>query len=121
MSQSNGLQMKDIVELCASDMSQSPQVFVMELRCQFWYGDFGGRFPRIMFTAIPFPLDEILESSLVPTTVEYLLYFPLCFSINDYGQWVVFCSLSCDQVFWGWSKLYYVEHWMELLYPVWQF
>jgi len=73
-----------------------------------------------MFAAIPFLLDEILESSLVPMTIEYLLYFPLCFSIDDYGQWVVFRFLSYDQVVQSWSKLHYVKHWMELLYPVWQ-
>ena len=109
-SRSNRLRMKDIVEFRASDVSQSPWVFVMELCCEFWCGDFGGGLPRIVFVAIPFPLDEILESSLVPMTVEYLLYFPLCFSINDYGQWVVFCSPSCDRVFQGQSKLHYVEH-----------
>jgi len=113
--------MKDIVELHTSDVSWSPWVFAMELHCQFWCGDFGGRLPRIVFAAIPFLLDEILESSPVPMTVEHLLYFPLCFSVDDYGWWVVFCSLSCDRVFWGQSKLYYVEHWMELLHPVWQF
>jgi len=85
--------MKDVVELRAPDVSRSPRVFAMELCCQFWYGDFGGRFPRVMFTAIPFPLDEILESSSVPMTIEYLLYFLLCFSVNDYGWWVVFCFL----------------------------
>jgi len=74
-----------------------------------------------VFAAIPFPLDEILESSLVPTTVKYLLYFLLRFSVNDYGQWVVFHSLSCDWVFWSQSKLHYVEHWIELLYLMWQF
>jgi len=78
--------MTDVVELHMPDMSQSPWVFVIELCCQFWYGDFGDRFPRIVFAAIPFPLDEILESSLVPTTVEYLFYFLLCFSVNDYRQ-----------------------------------
>jgi len=113
--------MKDIVELCTSDVSRSPWVFVIELCCQFWCRDFRGRLPRIVFVTIPFPLDKILESSPVPMTVEYLLYFLLCFSVDDYGQWVVFCSLSCDQVFWGWSKLHYIEHWMELLHPVWQF
>jgi len=111
--------MKDIVELCASDMSRSPQVFAMELCCEFWYRDFRGRLLRIVFMAIPFLLDEILESSSVPMTVEYLLYFLLCFSIDDYGQWMVFCSPFCDRVFWGRSKLHYIEHWMELLYPVW--
>jgi len=100
-SQSNGLWMKDIVELCISDVSRSPWVFAIELCCQFWCRDFGGRLPRIVFVAIPFPLDEILESSLVPTTVEYFLYFPLRFSIDDYGQWVVLCSPSCDWVFWS--------------------
>ena len=121
MSQSNKLGMKNAVELRALDVSRSPGVFAMELHCQFWSGDFGGGLPGIVFATIPFLLDEILESSLVPMTVEYLLYFPLCFSIDDYGQWVVFHSPSCDRVFWSQSKLHYVEHWMELLHPVWQF
>ena len=78
------------------------------------------RLPGIVFVAISFPLDEVLESSLVPTTVEYLFYFPLCFSVDDYGQWVVFCLPACNWVIWGWSKLHHIEHWMELLHPVWQ-
>jgi len=86
MSQSDGLRMKNIVELCTSDVSQSSGVFAMELRCEFWCGDFGSRLPGIVFAAISLPLNEVLESSLVPTTVEYFLYFPLCFSIDDYGQ-----------------------------------
>ena len=89
MSQSNGLRIKDVVELRMLDVSQSSRVFAMELRCEFWYRDFGGRPPGIVFMAVSFPLNEILESSLVPTTVEYFLYFPLHFSINDYGWWVV--------------------------------
>ena len=120
MSRSNGLWMKDVVELRASDVSRSSRVFAMEFHCEFWCGDFGGRLPGIVFTAISFPLNEILESSPVPTTVEYLLYFPLCFSVNDYGRWVIFRFLSCDWVVWSRSKLYYVEHWVELLHPVWQ-
>ena len=119
-SQSNGLQMKDVVELHASDVSRSSRVFVMELRCKFWCGDFGGRLPGIVFTAVSFSLNEILESSPVPMTVKYLLYFLLCFSVNDYGRWVVFHFLSCDQVVQSQSKLYYIEHWVELLHPVWQ-
>jgi len=110
--------MKDVVKLCMLDMSQSPRVFVMELHCHLWCRDFRDGFPRIVFTAIAFLLDEILESFLVPTTVEYLLYFPLCFSINDYGQWVIFRFLSCDWVVWSQSKLYYIEHWIELLHSV---
>ena len=74
-----------------------------------------------MFATIFFLLNEILESSLVLMTVEYLLYFLLRFSINDYGQWVICCFLSCNWVVQSQSKLYYVEHWVELLYPVWQF
>ena len=118
MSWSNRLWMKDVVELHMSDVSQSSRVFAMELRCEFWYRDFGGGLPGIVFTAISFPLNEILESSLVPTTVKYLLYFPLCFSINDYGRWVIFHFLFCDRVVQSQSKLYYVEHWMELLHLV---
>jgi len=60
-------------------------VLAMELHYQFCCRDFGGEFTRIVFVAIPFSLDEILESSLVSMTVEYLLYFLLCFSVDDYG------------------------------------
>jgi len=112
--------MKNVVELCALDVSRSSGVFAMELCCEFWYRDFRSRLPGIVFTAISLPLNEILESSLVPTTVEYFLYFPLRFSINDYGQWVVLHLVSYNWVVWGQSKLYYVEHWMELLHPIWQ-
>jgi len=119
-SQSNGLGMKNVVELHAPDVSWSPRVFAMELRCEFWSRDFGGGLPRIVFTAISLLLDDVLESSLVPTTVEYLFYFPLWFSVDDNGQRVVLCFPACNQVVWSRSELYYVEHWMELLHPVWQ-
>jgi len=102
--------MKDVVKLHVSDVFQNPRVFAIELYCQFWCRDFGGGFPRIVFAAIFFSLDEILESSPVPMTVEYLLYFPFCFSVNDYGWWVVLCFLSCNQVIQSWSKHHYVEH-----------
>jgi len=85
MSWSNGLGVKDVVKLCMLDVSQSSGVFAIELYCEFWYGNFGGGLPGIMFVAIFFSLNEVLEFSLVPTTVKYFLYFPLCFSINDYG------------------------------------
>jgi len=49
----------------------------MELHCQFWSGDFRGGLPGIVFMAISFPLDEVLESSSVPMTVEDLFYFLL--------------------------------------------
>jgi len=111
--------MKNAVELHASDMSWSPRVFVMELHCQFWSGDFGGGLPGVVFAAISLPLDEVLESFPVPTTVEDLFYFPLHFSVDDYGWWVVLHLLACNRVVWGWSELHYVEYWMELLHPVW--
>jgi len=82
---SKELGVKDVVELCASDVSQSFWVFAMELCCEFWCRDFGGGLPGVVFAAISFSLDEILESSPVPMTVKYLLYFLLCFSIDDYG------------------------------------
>jgi len=84
-SRSNGLRMKNVVELHALDVSRSPRVFAIELRCQFWSRDFGGGLPGIVFTAISFSLDEVLESSPVPMTVKYLFYFSFCFSVNDYG------------------------------------
>jgi len=47
----------------------------MELHCEFWCGNFGGGLPGIVFSAISLLLNKVLESSLVPTTVEYLFYF----------------------------------------------
>ena len=41
-SRSNRLRMKNVVELCALDVSQSPRVFAMKLRYEFWSGDFRG-------------------------------------------------------------------------------
>ena len=117
---SNGFGMKNVVEFRASDMSRSSRVFAMELRCEFWCGNFGSGLPGIVFAAVSLPLNEVLESSPVPTTVEYFLYFPLWFSVDDYGWWVVLRLASCNRVVRGRSKLHYVEHWMELLHPVWQ-
>ena len=110
MSRSNGLGIKDIVEFCALDVSQSSGVFVMKLCCEFWCGDFRSRLSGIVFAAISFPLNEVLESSPVPTTVEYFLHFPLRFSVNDYGWWVVLRFASCNRVVWSQSELHYVKH-----------
>jgi len=85
MSQSNGLGVKDVVEFHMLDVLRSSGVFVMELRCEFWCKDFGSRLLGVVFAAISFLLDEVLESSLVPTTVEYFLHLLLCFSVDDYG------------------------------------
>jgi len=120
MSRNDRLGMKNVVELHALDVSRSSGVFAMELHCEFWCGDFGSGLPGIVFMAIFLLLNEVLESSPVPMTVEYFLYFPLRFSIDDYGQWVVLCCASCNRVIWDWSKLHYVKHWMELLHPMWQ-
>jgi len=99
-SQSDGLgmKMKNVVELHALDVSQSSRVFAMELHCEFWCRDFRSGLLGIVFVAISLPLNEVLESSLVPTTVEYFLYFPLRFSVDDYGQWVVLRRASCNRV-----------------------
>ena len=120
-SQSSGLGVKNVVKFRTLDVSRDTRVFVVEFRYQFRSEDFGGGLPGIVFAAISFPLNEVLESSPVPTTVEYLFYFPLCFSVDDYGQWVVYCFPSWNQVVQSRSKLHYVEHWVELLHPVWQF
>ena len=108
-SRSNGLGMKNVIELCVSDVSRSPRVFAMELHCEFWSRDFRGGLPGIVFTAISLPLDEVLESSPVPTTVKYFLHLPLRFSVDNYGRWVVLRRVSCNRVVWGRSKLHYVE------------
>ena len=83
-SQSNGLGMKNVVELCVSDVSRSSRVFVMELCCEFWCKDFESRLPGVVFVVVSFPLDEVLESSPVPMTVEYFLHLPLRFSVRGH-------------------------------------
>ena len=93
----------------------------MEFHHQFWYRNFRGRFSRVVFVAILFLLDEILQSSPVPMTVKYLFHFPLWFSVDDYGRWVIHQFPSWNWVVWSQSELYYVEHWVKLLHPVWQF
>jgi len=110
MSQSNGLGMKNVVKLCVSDVSWSSRVFAMELHCEFWCRNFRSGLLGIVFIAISLLLNEVLESSPMPMTVEYFLYFPLRFSIDDYGWWVVLHFGSCNQVVWSWSELYYIEH-----------
>jgi len=116
---SNGLEMKNVVELRTSDMSRSSGVFAVELRCEFWCKDFGSGLPGVVFVAISFPLNEVLELSLVPTTVEYFPHLPLHFSVDDYGWRVVLHFVSRNRVVWSRSEFHYVEHWIELLYPVW--
>jgi len=110
--------MKNIIKLRASDVFRSSGVFAMELCYESWCENFGGGLPGIMFVAISLLFNEVLESSLVPMTVEYLLYFLLCFSVDDYGQWMVFCFSFWNRVVWSRSELYYIKHWIELLYPV---
>jgi len=95
---SNRLGVKDVVEFRTLDVFQSSGVFVIELCCKFWCRDFGSGLLGVVFTAISFPLDKILESFLVPTTVEYFLHLLLCFSVDDYGWWVVFHFVSCNRV-----------------------
>jgi len=109
-SRSNRLGMKNVVELRMSDVSRSSGVFAMELCCEFWCRNFRSGLPGIVFVAVSLSLNKVLESSLMPTTVEYFLYFPLRFSINDYGRWMVLHFASCNQVVWSQSELYYVEH-----------
>ena len=87
-SRSNGLGMKNVVELSVSDVSWSSRVFA----------------------AVSLSLNEILESSPVPTTIEYFLYFSLHFSVDDYGRWVIFCFASCNRVIQSQSELHYVEY-----------
>jgi len=90
--------MKNVVELRTSDVSRSSGVFTMGLRREFWCKDFGSGLPGVVFPAVSFPLDEVLESSPVPMTVKYFLHLSLRFSVDDYGWWVVLrrCESFCE-------------------------
>ena len=72
MSQSNGLRVKNIVELRTSDVSWSSRVFAMELCCEFWCKDFRSRLPGVVFAAVSFPLDEFHYKGAEPLMREFL-------------------------------------------------
>jgi len=56
ISRSDRLGMKNVVELCTSDVFWSSGVFAMELRCEFWCRNFRSGLPGIVFAAIFLPL-----------------------------------------------------------------
>jgi len=61
---------------------------------QLWRVYFPGIFPVIVFTTIPFPSDEILESSPEYAAVQYGLNFIFFLSINKnwVGRWAALPS-----------------------------
>jgi len=87
MSWSNGLGMKNVVELCTLDMSRSSGVFTMELHCKFWYGDFGSGLPEIVFAAISLLLNEVLVRATGAQDFRRILsYITVCGYDTTYLQ-----------------------------------
>ena len=81
---------------------------------QLWRVYFPGIFPAIVFITIPFPSDEILESSPEYAAVQYGLNFILFLSINKdlVGRWAALPSQNwihrCRHEF------YHQEDWVQL-------
>jgi len=57
---------------------------MIEVYHKVGYGNFRDRLPGVVFMAISFLFDEVLELSLIPVAIEDLFHFPLLFSINEY-------------------------------------
>ena len=93
ISRSNGSGIENGVKVCPADVSWGGWVLPIVLYDKVRCFDIGGCLPRVVFSAKTLPLDQKLEPSPVPATIQYLFYFPLFFSINDNGwRWGLWFS-----------------------------
>ena len=67
-------------------MSWGGWVFSVIFRDEVWRLDIGGHLPRVVLSAETLPLNQELEPPPVPATIQYLLYLPLRFSVDD-NRW----------------------------------
>jgi len=80
---SNGSGLEKSVEVCLADVSWGGWVFLVIFRDEVWHLDIGGHLPRVVLSAETFLLNQELEPPPVPAAIQYLLYLPFWFSIND--------------------------------------
>jgi len=111
---SNGSGLEKSVEVCPANVSWSGWVFSVVFRNEVWCLDVRGYLPRVVLSAETFPLNQELEPPLVPATIQYLLYLPFRFSIDDNrwrrGPWLP----SWYWIVRGSRQLDYVEHQVQL-------
>jgi len=58
-------------------------VFSVIFRDEVWCLDIGGHLLRVVLSAETLPLNQELEPSPVPAAIQYLLYLPFQFSVDD--------------------------------------
>jgi len=58
-------------------------MFSVIFRDEVWCLDIGGHLPRVVLFAETFSLNQELEPPPVPAAIQYLLYLPFRFSIDD--------------------------------------
>jgi len=77
MSRSNSSGLEKSIEVCLVNMSWSSWVLSIVLCDKVQYLDVGGHLLRVVFSAKTLPLNQELEPSPVPATIQYLFHFPL--------------------------------------------
>jgi len=89
-------------------------VFSVIFRDEVWRLDIGGHLPRVVLSAKTFPLNQALEPPPVPVAIQYLLYLPFRFSVDDNrwqrGSWF----LSWYQIVRSGRQLDHIEHRVQL-------
>jgi len=89
-------------------------VFLVIFRDKVWRLDIGGHLSRVVLSAETFPLNQELEPPLVPVTIQYLLYLPFRFSVDNNrwrrGSWLP----SWYRIVRSSRQLDHVEHWVQL-------
>jgi len=89
-------------------------VFSVIFRDEVWCLDIGGHLPRVVLSAETFPLNQELEPPPVLAAIQYLLYLPFRFSVDDNrwrrGSWLP----SWYWIVWSGGQLDHVEHQVQL-------
>jgi len=96
------------------DVSWGSWVFSVIFCDEVWRLDIRGYLPRVVLSAETFPLNQELESSPVPAAIQYLLYLPFQFSVDDNRWWQGAWLPSWYQIVWSGGQLDHVEHRVQL-------
>lgn len=78
-------------------------------------GDGFSGFPRVVFLAVPFPFDQVLEFAMVDACIEDFLDFILFFLIDDYRRRFGGFSVRDDTGCFRRAEAIYVEHRVPLV------
>jgi len=81
---------------------------------EVWRFDIGGHLPRIVLSAETLPLNQELEPPPVPVTIQYLLYLPLWFSVDDDRWWRGLWLPPWYRIVQSGGQLDYIEYQVQL-------